>query len=733
MFPKTAEVTQQLMKAMMAHPLFEHLSDTLLQQCISAMNEKAFDAGNEVIREGDAGHEFYVSFSGSFEAYRGAESSRGSSSSGLFTSKGEDSGELLLQRYDHGEIFGELALLYNAPRACSVRATTDATAYALDRVSFRQLVMQHNSGLKHGLETYLRTVPILADLHEDEISRLADVINLSEFEDGEYIVEVGAKADTLYLILSGEVVCHRDGGEKELLRLAQGDFFGESAISEKEEDRQRLANVVAVGKVRVGALKADDFMQVVGTLTDAMKRGLTRKAIDSVEMLRSSLTTIEMDELQRELRDETYEADVTVINQGELGTKFYIIRSGSVDVIVDGVKINMLALGGVFGERSLLTAEPTIASVKTRQPTTLMSLDKAAFERVLPPLKDLMARSIAEREAQAARAARAKIRFTDLKTVAVLGEGSFGRVRLMQWQHGGEKHAYALKCLQKGQLVCYKQIDHVINEKRVLEMCHHPFILKLEGVFNTKNQVFMLLEVALGGELFSHLRGEGKFEPAKGALYAAMVCSAFSYMHARKIAHRDLKPENLIFDTQGYLKLVDFGFAKVIKDRTWTLCGTPEYLAPEIISNQGHNCGVDWWTLGILTYEMLVGRPPFQGETQLDTYQRIVKGRYKMPANLEPQVKDFVARLLMLNNAVRLGCSWGGPAEVVGHPFFEKINFRELEAKSLPMPYVPCIQDAFDTSNFFVDAYSDDDGAAEWVKFNSSQYEPIWKAEFERE
>ena len=237
------------MKAMMAHPLFEHLSDTLLQQCISAMNEKAFDAGNEVIREGDAGHEFYVSFSGSFEAYRGAESSRGSSSSGLFTSKGEDSGELLLQRYDHGEIFGELALLYNAPRACSVRATTDATAYALDRVSFRQLVMQHNSGLKHGLETYLRTVPILADLHEDEISRLADVINLSEFEDGEYIVEVGAKADTLYLILSGEVVCHRDGGEKELLRLAQGDFFGESAISEKEEDRQRLANVVAVGKV----------------------------------------------------------------------------------------------------------------------------------------------------------------------------------------------------------------------------------------------------------------------------------------------------------------------------------------------------------------------------------------------------------------------------------------------------------------------------------------------------
>ena len=424
-------------------------------------------------------------------------------------------------------------------------------------------------------------------------------------------------------------------------------------------------------------------------------------------------------------------ASQTVIRQGETGTNFYIIRAGSVDILQDENKINTLGPGSVFGERALLTAEPTVASVVTNMPTQLMTLDKAAFERALPPLQDLIARGIAEREEQAARAARPKILFKDLKTVAVLGEGTFGRVRLVQWKHKGQRNPFALKCLQKGQLVYYKQVDHVVNEKRVLAACYHPFILKLEGTYMAKNQIFMLLEVALGGELFTHLRSETKFAQGKAALYAGMVCSAFSYLHARKIAHRDLKPENLLFDNEGYLKLVDFGFAKIIKDRTWTLCGTPEYLAPEIISNRGHGCGVDWWTLGILVYEMLVGQPPFVGATQLDTYHKITRGKYKMPTTFQREVKDFISRLLMHNPASRLGCSWGGSSEVSGHDFFKSVNFKELDARTVPMPHVPVIKDAFDTSNF--DSYSDEDGAAQWVQFNTSQYEPIWKSEFDND
>jgi len=393
-------------------------------------------------------------------------------------------------------------------------------------------------------------------------------------------------------------------------------------------------------------------------------------------------------------------------------------------------KLATLGPGQHFGERALLTDEPTVASVIATEATQLMTLDKKAFERVLPPLQDLISKKVAERDEQAARAARPKILFKDLKLITVLGEGTFGRVRLVQWANGSSKEPFALKTLQKGQLIYYKQVEHVVNEKKVLGECFHPFILKLESTYTSKNQVYMLLEVALGGELFTHLRTEGKFPLEKATIYAAQVTSAFAYLHARRIAHRDLKPENLLFDREGCLKLVDFGFAKVITDRTWTLCGTPEYLAPEIISNRGHNCGVDWWTLGILVYEMLVGQPPFVGNTQLDTYHKITRGKYKMPTTFSRDTKDLISRLLMHNPASRLGCNYSGPSEVLSHSFYSSISFKELDNRTVPMPFVPVIKDAFDTSNF--DEYDDDDGAEQWVKYNTTKYEETWKAEFDQ-
>ena len=170
---------------------------------------------------------------------------------------------------------------------------------------------------------------------------------------------------------------------------------------------------------------------------------------------------------------------------------------------------------------------------------------------------------------------------------------------------------YALKCMRKGQIVALKQVEHVMNEKTLLDACDHPFLLRLAATFQDSEEIYMLLELALGGELFTVLRNANKFEEPQGRFYAACVCSAFSYMHDLSIVYRDLKPENLLFDAEGYMKVVDFGFTKKITDRTWTLCGTPEYLAPEIITNKGHNLAVDWWAFGILIFEMLVGQPPF--------------------------------------------------------------------------------------------------------------------------
>jgi len=391
-----------------------------------------------------------------------------------------------------------------------------------------------------------------------------------------------------------------------------------------------------------------------------------------------------------------------------------------------GAELANLKAGDHFGERSLLTSEPVGATCTATERCELMGLDKKRFDEVLGSLQDILEKERIQREKEAERAASPKVQWADLKEITMLGEGSFGRVKLML--HVPDHKPFALKCLHKGQLVRYQQVEHVVNEKRVLNACDHPFILRQMAVFNGSTQVYMLLELALGGELFTQLRQNVRYSEETARLYSAMVSSAFAYLHARKIAHRDLKPENLLFDTEGYLKLVDFGFAKYIKDRSWTLCGTPEYLAPEIISNKGHNTGADWWTLGILLYEMLVGQPPFVAESQIDTYHKIMRGKYKVPQNFPRSAKDIIGKLLCHNPAARLGTLKGGPKDVLTHEFYESMDWQKLEAKKLPVPFVPKIKDPLDTSNF--DQYPPSDDAEIWAKHNDPSYEHIWQAEF---
>ena len=227
------------------------------------------------------------------------------------------------------------------------------------------------------------------------------------------------------------------------------------------------------------------------------------------------------------------------------------------------------------------------------------------------------------------------------------------------------------------------------------------------ATFKDEEEIYMLMELALGGELFSILRERVRFDEKQSCFYAACVQSAFAYLHDRSIVYRDLKPENLLFDSEGYLKVVDFGFAKKIVDRTWTLCGTPEYLAPEIIANKGHNLGVDWWAIGILIYEMLVGYPPFCADDPMDIYQKILRGKISFPAILSKNAKAMIASLLVANPAARLGCLKNKGRDVRHHPFFKPVDFPSLESYSVKAPYVPTIKSPVDTSNF--EHYDEDD------------------------
>jgi protein kinase A/protein kinase X len=187
---------------------------------------------------------------------------------------------------------------------------------------------------------------------------------------------------------------------------------------------------------------------------------------------------------------------------------------------------------------------------------------------------------------------RNKISFDSFEILTTLGTGTFGRVRLVKLKGNNNAPAFALKMLKKTVVLKLKQLEHIKSEKSVLERFKHPFIVTLLTTFQDSTFIYMLLEYACGGELFSRIRREGRFANDVGLFYTSEIVLAFEYLHNSNIAYRDLKPENILIDKDGHVKLTDFGFAKYITDASYTLCGTPEYLAPEIIQNEGHNISV---------------------------------------------------------------------------------------------------------------------------------------------
>jgi serine/threonine protein kinase len=287
-----------------------------------------------------------------------------------------------------------------------------------------------------------------------------------------------------------------------------------------------------------------------------------------------------------------------------------------------------------------------------------------------------------------------------LKVLRTLGVGAFGRVKLVHAESDPTK-TYALKCQSKQAIVENGLQEHVLSERKIIVDLDHPFILKCFGAFKDHHSIYFVLELLSGGELFTHLRARGKLDDKGAKFYAAQVLLAFTHMHEKKIAYRDLKPENLVMDSEGYVKVVDFGLAKVVSEgKTWTLCGTPDYLAPEIILNEGHDTAVDYWALGVLIFEMLSGAPPFYADDPMQVYEKILSGRIVMPRHFAKGVPDLVRKLCKLYASKRLGNGKGGTMAIMKHKWFNTFDFKGLLRKELPAPIQPTVKHPLDASNF---------------------------------
>jgi len=222
-----------------------------------------------------------------------------------------------------------------------------------------------------------------------------------------------------------------------------------------------------------------------------------------------------------------------------------------------------------------------------------------------------------------------------------------------------------------------------------------------------------------GGELFARLQNSatpGRIPPGDARFYGGCVLDALEHLHALGVVYRDLKPENLLIDAEGYLKIVDFGFAKVVADRTYTLCGTPEYLAPELVLGKGHDKGVDYWALGILLYEQVAGYSPFAdspNNDQMVICRNILKGEVVFPAYVKDKdLRDLILKLLVKDVPRRFGCLLGGAQDIRQHRFFRPLDFDELFSRRVPAPWVPELKGQLDTGHF--DEYDEDEEEQEY-------------------
>ena len=308
-----------------------------------------------------------------------------------------------------------------------------------------------------------------------------------------------------------------------------------------------------------------------------------------------------------------------------------------------------------------------------------------------------------------------KVRFIKLSNYEMgdtLGTGSFGRVKIAKDKKTGE--FVAMKIMKKAEIIKSKQADHISNEIKILSMIDHPFVITFGGFTQDDRNLYLALELINGGELFTYLRGVGRFPIDQAKQYIAEIITIFDYLHNKNIIYRDLKPENILIHKSGYLKLTDFGFAKIVESRTYTLCGTPEYLAPEIILNKGHGKPVDWWTCGILLYEMIAGIDPFSDDDPMMVYQKILKGKIKFPSGFDSNAKSLIKHLLDQDLTKRYGNLKNGVKDITGHRFFKGFEWDKLLKKELQPPYVPKVKSNDDISNFT--AYPDSDNEAPAIK-----------------
>lgn len=543
--------------------------------------------------------------------------------------------------------------------------------------------------------------PLFKQCSYEDLEDFVDVFAKKTFSKGSTIIKQGDVGELFYVVDSGTLDIFINTGAGAEMQVgvpySKGGSFGELALIYNSRraatircdvdcvlwEISRIAfkglrhthekKIHASKVTELGHVKVNDktFSEVLGK--------------DDIESMALATQTV------------SFESGQAIVREGEKGDTFYVITEGDVDVFKKAAgkdKIATLGVHSFFGEKALLEDDVRQATCVAQNRVHCLTLQREDFNRMLGNLNDILSgkRQAPTPNKMLQRPSSSVVKdlsFTmdDLEKRNMLGEGAFGRVNLVKDKRN--KELYALKAQGKAFVVENGQQKHLLTEYQLMKELDHVFIVKCHAALQDKKYVYFVMTLLPGGELMDLLDAQGEFPEAWTKFYGATVLSAFCTMHEKKIAYRDLKPENLVLNEQGYCYVIDFGLAtKIDNGKTWTFCGTPDYLAPEIIRGKGHDWGVDYWGLGVLLYELTHGYPPFYATDPTGTARKILKGTFSFPPKFSTGLTDIISRLLC-DQSKRLGRIQGGGEAVMKHQWFTGFDWDSLLNKTMPVPYTP--------------------------------------------
>ncbi|KAI2644284.1 cGMP-dependent protein kinase 1 [Labeo rohita] len=489
----------------------------------------------------------------------------------------------------------------------------------------------------------------LRRLDEEQISMMVDLMKALECRPGDDIIREGTEGDSMYIVAEGEVKVTQAG--RDLRTLSSGNVFGELAIL---YNCKRTASVKAVTVVKLWCIERQTYRSIM-TNKSKKKREQLMGFLKTARTLKA-LNVVQLSKIIDSMEEVKFQNNEVIVREGAEGNTFYIILRGEVLVTkkVNGQQkiIRKMGEGEHFGELALIREILRTATCTAVGAVTCFSIDKEVFEETIPfeslelhdepetslKLKDLVPVLYQEGSYQG--------------EPVTLGVGGFGKVELVTTlQH---RTYFAMKKISKQHVVAKKQEAHILLEKKILLAIQCDFIVRLHAAFKDSRYVYMIMEFCPGGEVWTKLKEAGRFEENTAVFITACVVEAFAYLHNKGILYRDLKPENLLLDSKGYVKL---------------------YIPPEIIQNQGHDFAADFWSLGILIYELLVGSPPFSSSDPQKIYAKILDGVLNFPSYMGEGAKSLISKLCRLRPGQRLGNTKNGIKDVRHH----RVPVRPLE------------------------------------------------------